>query len=323
MKKLKFSVFVFFFSLVCSAFTGDILELKKIQKIDSEETDEIYKCMDLTIDEQNNIYIIDGLDNLIKKFDKNGKLLKKAGRKGAGPREFKTLPGLVYYYKNKLYVTQQIMPNIQVFDKNLTFKYVISTGISPWCIDSFENKLFAGNSYFRGKLGIVQFDKQGIKKDNIDFKRNIKDLIYKGKKFVIDKMGNFYIVYNYINKIAKYNKEKKLIWSKSLKFLDVYKSKKNKIGYPEKTTFKDIKHDIKHDKEELFYILGGGYSKNVARDIYILNSEGKHLKTLTLDEPSHFIHIDENNKLYSRGDMGCAINVYKIIKKGSSKDGKK
>jgi len=318
MKKKRILILFFLLFFICSVFAEDII-LKKLKKIAPEGKGEIYKCIDLTTDELGNIYITDMLDYSIKKYNRNGDFIKKTGKKGEGPGEFHS-PGLIDYYQGKIYVSQQMYPKIQIFNKNLNYINTIPLQTFVWCLEIFDNKLFVTSASILSAVnnsGVFQIKDNGkfminsgeIKNDVK--KNNIPDFLYRFKKFTIDKRGNYYIVNNYINKIEKYNKRDRKIWETALDFLNVKRAKKNKKGLPDKIIFKSIQLD----NEGFIYILGGRYSKNSSRDIYILDIDGYHIKTLTLNESSNYIHIDKDNKLYSRGDMGCAINVYKIIKK--------
>jgi len=66
------------------------------------------------------------------------------------------------------------------------------------------------------------------------------------------------------------------------------------------------------DSSDNIYILGGHLSKNISRDVYVLNPEGELLTTLTLPDTSHCIYIDKNDYLYSRANEGVTLKKYKI-----------
>jgi len=321
---LFLSVFLSFFVLSNYSYANRRIEklkinISKILKIGSEERDDIYRWMSITTDKKGNIYITDTMDYKIKKFSSKGILLKKTGRRGQGPGEF-TSPGLIDYNRNLIYVTQQMSPGIQVFDTNLSYKYTIPLNIFIFGLSiSEDGKIFIMSPQIKNEMHIAQVNKKGEveernKKKDLDFvlSKNFLEL----NSFDVDKGGNIYIAFCGENRIDKYDKKANKIWSTSL---DLIKRKKaeelniNKSKYKFRTLKKFIYKDIKIDNDGFIYVLGGHYSKNKSSEIYILNKGGKYISTLVLEEPTHCIYIN-NGMLYSRGDMGAAINIYKITK---------
>jgi hypothetical protein len=71
--------------------------------------------------------------------------------------------------------------------------------------------------------------------------------------------------------------------------------------------------DVEIDTIGNVFILGGSFSKNKKRDVYVLSTNGEHLTTFTLDEPTHMIYIDSENNLFSRAELGTCLKKYEII----------
>ncbi len=67
-----------------------VLELEEDLSIGSVEDEKymFYRIGDIAVDSQNNIYVLDGGNYRIQKFDKDGNYLQTIGRKGEGPGEF-------------------------------------------------------------------------------------------------------------------------------------------------------------------------------------------------------------------------------------------
>lgn len=73
-----------------------ILELEEDMSIGSEEEEkyQFYEVTDIALDSLGNIYVLDGKDCQIKKFNSSGHYLQSIGKKGQGPGEFER-PGRI------------------------------------------------------------------------------------------------------------------------------------------------------------------------------------------------------------------------------------
>jgi hypothetical protein len=124
-----------------------------------------------------------------------------------------------------------------------------------------------------------------------------------------DSGGNLYVVYNFQDRIEKFDADGLRVWSRSL--LNIKKIKTKRIGpwdVPDKIIFKDVALD----SDDRMYILGGGHSENPSRDVYVLDADGRPVTTFTLHEPSHCIYLDSNNYLYSRANDGITLKKYRL-----------
>lgn len=133
MKKIS-SLFVVFclFTLIyslpgCSKKKKQIKEfvLKEDLSIGVESGDERYMFAEIGsigLDSKENIYVLDGKDSRIKKFDKEGNFLKSLEvKKGQGPEEVSYLHGMVVTEKGKIYALDRNSSKILVFDENCNF----------------------------------------------------------------------------------------------------------------------------------------------------------------------------------------------------------
>ncbi|WP_231490994.1 NHL repeat-containing protein [Pedobacter sp. Leaf170] len=70
----------------------------------------------LTLDDEQNIWIVDGVNHRVKKYDINGNLLLKFGQQGSGNGDFNA-PFGICYLNNKIYVSDTRNNRVEVFDK--------------------------------------------------------------------------------------------------------------------------------------------------------------------------------------------------------------
>ncbi len=313
--KKRFGTFcLLFITLFSTAFfaMGKNIEIIKIRDIGLEKGGELYRWIDVTFDEEDNLYVTDMLDYSVKKYDSKGVFVKRTGKRGRGPGEFYS-PGLIAYSKGKIYVTQQMFPGIQVFDKELHFKYSIRNEVPITDIRmSKRGELFVFSPSIKGeKIPYIAKIRTGSKYSKLIFNKSSSFL--DDGAFSYDGKDNIIRIFNGKNKIIKYSQKGKIIWEKSIPFLRKEAGKlKNIKGFKVNLYDKFIFKGIDTDSEGLIYILGGHYCKS--KEVYVLNQKGEYLKTLKLKESSHTIKINKNF-LFSRGNDGESISVYKIVKK--------
>lgn len=289
------------------------ISLEEVLSIGDLNDDILYMWAGVTVDEKNNIYVTDTMDYSIKKFNSEGLLIKKAGRKGQGPGEFQA-PRYIKYYKGLLFVTDQYIPGIQVFDKGLNYESKISFKMAIFDLKIIsDKKIVILSPVISNPERIVTIDFKGNSKDDIKYLDNWENYWENYRKFEIDNQGNIYMVFTVKDKIKKFDKNMKELWTKSLFGKKKVKMKKSKATFgpsnlPTEVVYKDIELDIRGN----LFILGGNFSKNPGKDVYVLNPNGNYLTTITLPESTHCIHIDRNNFLYSRSGMGTVLKKYFI-----------
>lgn len=269
----------------------------------------LFQWVGIVVDSDQNIYVTDTMDYSLKKFDSNGKLLKKVGRRGQGPGEF-SAPRYVSSYGNSIYVTDQYMPKIQVFDKNLNYitSIPISVPVSDFSVLS-ENEIAATTSSATEPGTIYIFDSKGKIRNEFPYSSKQMTPLMDSVSFEFDEQRNLYLAYSFQDRIEKFDTEGKKLWSKKL--LGIKKVKKKKIAsfmLPTKLIYKDIALD----KSGNLYVLGGSFSKNQSRDVYLLNPEGSLLATLTLPDTSHCIYIDGQDYLYARANEGVTLKKFRL-----------
>jgi len=285
------------------------ISLTEVLSIGGPDKEIIYQWAGVCTDDSGYIYITDMMDYSIKKFDMNGKLVKKTGRKGYGPGEF-VQPINIYSFENKFYVLDLYHPGISVFDRNLKFirflrfQYAIN---DLYVVNS--NKIMFNNNVL--EKGLTVIDSLGNIISKINYYKNDDDdlLLSSSCDFEVDSKGNIFLAFLWQDKILKCNHNGERIWMKSL--FGGKKAKKKKIkGFmlPTETCYKSIALDSRNN----VFILGGDMAKNKSRDVYVFAANGVNLTTLTLDSPSHIIYIDKEDFLYTRADQSTCLKKYKI-----------
>jgi len=107
---------------------GEItFELEEDLSIGNEEDENyaFYGIVTLAVDSEGNIFILDGGNYRIQKFDKNGSYLQTRGRRGQGPGEFEQPMWIHVDSKDNIYVFDSLTSNLHVFEKEGKFKETI------------------------------------------------------------------------------------------------------------------------------------------------------------------------------------------------------
>lgn len=315
---MKIIVFIVLFGItIQSDFCLDdfkSIQLKEILSIGTLNDDLIFFVTSVVTDDEEFIYLTDSLDCALKKFDKNGILIKKTGRNGQGPGEFQ-FPVLIEYCNDMIYVVDQKRHGIQIFDKDLNYKTQFAFNLPIFDLEGLDDEhIFVLSQFLDSFPPILQLNIININKltklDSLK-KKPEKNFWKSNGKFEIDNHGNIFFVSSFEDFIAKFDKDKKLIWEKTLLGGRTAKQKKTKTvisTFPTEMIYKDIALD----KFGNSFILGGHVAEHRSRDIYVLDIKGNHLTTFILPEPSHFIYIDKNNFLYSIAGEGITLKKYFI-----------
>ena len=250
-----------------------------------------------------------------------GELIKVAGKKGDEPGEFQG-PNIIRYYRSKLYVSEVYRPGIQVFDEDLNFEFKIPIRFTVTDFNIISEDRIAVSTLIQDKLEadyifcIYIYDQEGIEaeEDRIIYSTEKKFSMMNTISFGLYRRSYFLIAFDWIDRIERYYKSGRLVWTKNLLGEKRARTRREKHSkrvfgvYPVETAYKSITLD-RHGN---VYILGGDFSENISRDVYVMSINGHHLTTFTLPEASRTIHIDRKNFLYSRSEDGKTIKKYSL-----------
>ncbi len=113
---------------------------------EDDENYQFYRTYDLAVDSGDNIYVADGGNRRIQKFDKNGNYVLTIGRKGQGPGEFTGISDILIDEQDNLYVLGG--RRIQIFNSSGEYLngFVLENSISNFFLDS-DGFIFAISSW--------------------------------------------------------------------------------------------------------------------------------------------------------------------------------
>ncbi|MGB8960113.1 MAG: hypothetical protein WCC00_13985 [Candidatus Aminicenantales bacterium] len=289
------------------------IQLKEVLSIGSPADDMIFFVTSVTTDEKGFIYLTDSLDYSVKKFDDKGFLIKKSGRKGQGPGEF-MYPVLIEYSQGMVYVADQTMLGIQVFDGDLNFKTHLPLNFLLFDLKaSLDNSLYGLSFFLAGDPPISRIYTDETKNISPAKLSLGGELLFRSGKFDIDGEGNIYFAASFEDKIEKYDKYLKRIWKKNL--FGGKKAPTNsdpRLGSLKNIPTEMIYKELALDRTGRLFILGGTGAEHRSRDVYVLDPDGNYLTTIVLPEPTHLIHIDQKGFFYSRAGEGTTLKKYAL-----------
>jgi hypothetical protein len=294
---------------------GDVrrIVIEEALSIGTIEDDLLYQLTGVAVDSEGFIYVLDGMDYSLKKFDAGGRLVRKAGRKGQGPGEFRA-PRLLDYSGSRLFATDQNNPGIQVFDRDLTFKTAIPCRSAVQAMRALgPDKVAVLTMRALGASSLQVLNAEGTILSELSFADKKAGLLMDSASFTVLPDGSFVIAYLFQDRVERWTAEGRRIWSRAVfgpKKVPTTKmdSPLGSLTLPTETCF----HDIAADSRGHLFVLGGRMAKNAARDVFVLDADGRLLTTLTLPDTSHCLVIDGKDQLYVRANEGITLKKYRL-----------
>jgi len=287
------------------------VSLEEVLSIGGLEDQKLFQWTGVATDGAGNIYILDAMDYSLKKFGPDGRLLKKAGRKGQGPGEFMA-PRLLACSGERLYATDQNVFGIYVFDRELRFLEKIpcpSLILALAALGDGRLAVAVMGMASPGKVMVLDADGRELSAF-VPAGGPGQGILMDSMSLAQDKDGQFYVAFLFRDSVEKWTREGNRLWSKA--FLGQKKiatTEVQSLALPSETCFKDVALDASGH----VFVLGGKLSKHPSRDVYVLDKYGALLATFTLPDPSHCLHIDSRNYLYARANDGITLKKYRII----------
>ncbi len=189
-----------------------------------------YMPEDITSDSDGNLYVLDGGNFRIQKFDKDGKYLATFGREGQGPGELKNPVSIAIDKEGNMYVADPGNQRIQVLSPDGTSKNTITmeSGVGPFKL-SASGKIYMGSGGLMGMGGMMNFNDKSVKPllkvldikgnlqtelgDAINYDDFLKNRIGNRISFALDSKDNVYLTFTVQNRVDKYSPDGKRIFS--------------------------------------------------------------------------------------------------------------
>jgi len=294
---------------------GDVpkIVIEEALSIGTIDDDLLYQLTGVAVDSDGFIYVLDGMDYSLKKFDAGGLLVGKTGRKGQGPGEFKA-PRLLDCSGSRLFATDQNNPGIQVFDRDLTFKTAIPCRSAVQAMRALgPDKVAVLTMRALGASSLQVLNAEGTLLSELSFADPKAGLLMDSASFTALPDGSFVIAYLFQDRVERWTAEGRRVWSRAVlgpKKVPTTKmdSPLGSLTLPTETCF----HDIAADSRGRLFVLGGRMAKNAARDVFVLDADGRLFTTFTLPDTSHCLVIDGKDQLYVRANEGITLKKYRM-----------
>lgn len=161
-----------------------VLDLEEDLTIGREDNDNFlfFQVRDITLDSENNIYILDSGNYRIQKFDTKGIYIQTIGKKGQGPGEFENPLSLYFDEKENLYVLDG--RQIKIFSTLGEFKKSIplETSIVDFSVNTEGDFLARINPSQERKEAIVRIDTEGKITKRIAEYSDVEPAVRKGSR---------------------------------------------------------------------------------------------------------------------------------------------
>lgn len=289
--------------------------LKNVFSTNGEIHKSWYKIDDIVIDPNNNTYVLDSFMGSIIKLNKQGEIVKRQGKLKSNGGEYAS-PKKLTIFNDVLLVLDPSIKTVHFLNFNLDYINKIILDGYPRDIAATKAKYFvAFYTHDKDRL-ICSISKNG----EIKYFNNMlvdKSDILNSVSIALKPSGNLIVAYRYFNKILEYTQNGELVDSLSIPDYPK-KSVVNtiaKINYevPDKLML----NDVAIDKSGLIYILGGEYSSNPQRDIFVINNNSI-INHLILPEESGVIAINESKEIFVRENKRKTLSKYQVLlKKGA------
>ncbi len=284
--------------------------LEEVLSVGGPETAVLLQWTGAAADADGSIYVLDALDCALKKFDAQGRLLGRVGRKGQGPGEFQ-FPVLLALSGERVFVADQRRPGIQVFDLGPRFLRTIASGelVTALAADGRGGVAFKPFTPPGQPARWQLCDERGRVSSETVFMPRVDAYLADSISMAIAPDGSVYTAYLHRDLVEKRDGSGRLLWSRA-----------PAGGRPPSTeTIQGLKIakemfwlDAALDPRGLLFVLAGGKTEHPARDVLVFDAQGTRLAAFVLPQPSHCLFFDPQGHLYARADEGVTLKKYRV-----------
>lgn len=281
----------------------------------------LFKIADLVRGEDNSLYIVDYQGYTIHKYDTEGRHLAQAHH----PTSEKIFEGPVQsmaFYRNSVYVPESAKGKAHVFTPNLEYIRTIdfAEGLFPFFnMDTDgEEALYSSSLSHEPEQKLIHLDAQLRVIRSYDLQELIGHPLWDVFRSDIDEAGRIVVAYSFRGIVEIIDPATGTQHSFRLDFgrgkptappKGDYHGRERMIETPRPQEV--FTWDVAVDKE-IIYLLGGEFTPNPRRDVYVVDYEGNPLRTLILPAPSKRIHIDQDY-LYTTVDEETGVTKYRLM----------
>jgi hypothetical protein len=290
-------------------------ELNELLTIGINANNLISEAIDLEEISEGILFVSDKLEYCVKKFDSDGKLVDKFGKRGTDKGEFKA-PGKLTASKEFIAVADFASFRVQIFSKNFNYANSLYTEGVIFDINfDFEGYLWVRAYTSKKNKTLFKYDIKGKLLKIIPLKYSTGDEFNDIFNFTISESGDIIVAYLFLNKIE--------VWKTTGEFMHEFdiqdlpkkpKYEKMPMGlFSSKNVPKGIMiGSISMNKKGAIYILCGHYTKNPFRDVYISDLSGKIINNILLPRASSQIYINKKDEVYTIENKKTIIRKYNI-----------
>jgi hypothetical protein len=289
-----------------------------LTKIDYTKWNDAFLFLDIqgfSIINDGELIVGDKLDYSIRKINFRTGNTYSVGKRGRNNGEFMRGPGAIDFHGQTVAVADFTSGRIQLFKSSLAFKKLFRV---PGAIASlaFDKGGALWVSGFTGEKDreLFVYDSTGTFRRTIPL-RNTNGGMYDDVCLVCTTPFNEVVVTYFTRNIIE-------VWDTNGNFKrqfsvpeiiprSVYKPISTGSSFSESVPDGEIFGNITSDEAGRIYLIGGHYSPEPGRTVYVMETSGKFLTQFTLPTPSRIIRI-RNNILYAVEGKGTIITQYKM-----------